>query len=270
MNARLLTCLAVLLLLAGPAFAGTTCTQRAVNPMDQARAAEAALTVRDLLEQSAPPVALVARIGTDLSSQGLVYSHVGFAMRDHAAGRWTVVHLLNACGSDRSGLFAQGLVNFFADDLLRHDARVVLLAPRTAAQVATLLNSRRVHALHQPRYSVIARPDSQRFQNSTSWVLEIIAAAQLSPSLAREQIQTVLNGQGFEPDEIAIPYAKRLLGGLFAANAAFSDHSAATRLGGRYPVVTVRAILRHLQGLEFISQEWERRQGVWTTDVGPA
>jgi len=271
MTLRGLGGLAVLLLaMVANTHAGTACEQRQPSPRDQALAAETALAVRDLLERTAPAAALVARVGTDLSQHGLVYSHVGFAVRDHAAGRWTMVHLLNTCGSDRSGLFAQGLVNFFADDMLRYDARVVLLSSPTAKQVAMLLDSRRIHALHQPRYSVIARPDSRRFQNSTSWVLEIIAAA-LDPQVStRLDAQMQLAGESFSADEIAIPYAKRLLGGLFAANAAFSEHSLATRLGGRYPVVTVRAIMRHLQRLERIDEQWEWRQGRWSTSVGPA
>ncbi|MGQ0801142.1 MAG: DUF2145 domain-containing protein [Pseudomarimonas sp.] len=271
MKLRRLLGLAVLMLATSAnTHAGTDCEQRQPSPQDQALAVETALAVRDLLEQTAPAAALVARVGSDLSQHGLVYSHVGFAVRDHVAGRWTVVHLLNTCGSDRSGLFAQGLVNFFADDLLRFDARVTLLSSPAAEQVAMLLKSRRIHVLHQSHYSVIARPDSQRFQNSTSWVLEIIAAALAPSTSTRADVQRQLVGEGFIADEITIPYAKRVLGGLFAANAAFSDHSLATRLGGRYPVVTVRAIERHLRRLDRISKQWEWRHGRWSTSVGPA
>jgi len=42
---------------------------------------------------------------------------------------------------------------------------------------------------------------------------------------------------------IRIGYGKRLLGGMFSANAQFTDHPVGSRLSGRYEVVTVRSIL---------------------------
>lgn len=100
-------------------------------PHKVADAARTALLAAQQLDEVDAPVALIARVGTDLSKQGTVYSHAGFAVRDHAEGRWTVVHLLNECGSDRSGLYAQGLVNFFADDLVNEDLRIVWFTRRS-------------------------------------------------------------------------------------------------------------------------------------------
>ncbi|MGO4775588.1 DUF2145 domain-containing protein, partial [Lysobacter sp. 2RAB21] len=91
--------------------AGTACEAETISPQKVAAAAQTALTVAAALDERDAPAALVARVGTDLSAQGLVYSHVGFVVREHPAGRWTAVHLLNECGSDRSGLYTQGLVN---------------------------------------------------------------------------------------------------------------------------------------------------------------
>lgn len=93
----------VLLPMAG--HAGTRCDAGDVPPAKVAAAAETAMRVVAELDRAEAPV---ARVGTDLSKQGLVYSHVGFALRDHADERWTVLHLLNECGTDRSSLHAQG------------------------------------------------------------------------------------------------------------------------------------------------------------------
>lgn len=122
----------LLLAFALAANAGTTCTITTATPRAIAAAAATAREVAAALDARDRPVALVARVGTDLSKYGLRYSHVGFALRDHPDGRWTVVHELNACGTARSALYAQGLVNFFLDDLVSQDAKIVWLTTRRA------------------------------------------------------------------------------------------------------------------------------------------
>ncbi len=232
-------------------------------PTDIAGAAATALTVVAALDEADAPVAMVSRVGTDLSKHGLRYSHAGFALRDHRDGRWTVVHLLNDCSSDGSGLYAQGLVNFFADDLVNQDARIVWLQPDIAERLAARLLALPEDTLYTPRYNLIARPDSKSYQNSTSWVLEHIAAAVPpeasvhTPAAAYRQALA----RGFEPGRIRIAYTKRIMGGLFAGNLIFTDHPVAARLGGDYPVMTVRSILEWLRRSGIGVQEREWRHG---------
>jgi hypothetical protein len=234
--------------------------------MPPERIADAAATARIViaaLDEADVPVAMVSRVGTDLSEHGLRYSHAGFALRDHPDGRWTVVHLLNDCSSDGSGLYTQGLVNFFADDLVNQDARITWPQPDVAERLAARLLALPGDGLYTPRYNLIARPGSREYQNSTGWVLEHIAAA-IPPNANvynRAQAYKLALGHGFRPDRIHIPYSKRIMGGLFAANLVFTDHSVATRLGGDYPVVTVRSILRWLQDSGLAAQEREWRGG---------
>jgi len=217
------------------------------------------------------PVALIARVGTDLSKQGLVYSHAGFAVRDHEHGRWTVVHLLNECGSDRSGLYAQGLVNFFADDLVNQDLRIVWFAPEVADRLAVRLQQMPRHSLHHPRYNLIARPGSEDYQNSTAWIVEVMAAALADRGIYdRRSAYAFARGDGFVPDTVHIAYSKRVLGGLFSANTDFTDHSVATRLSGDYPVVTVRSIFRWLERGGYVREQREWRSGVRQRAMGPA
>ncbi len=258
--ALLLAALAALMAVAPRARAGTDCEARPMSPQAIADAAATALTVAAALDEADAPVALVSRVGTDLSQHGLRYSHAGFALRDHPDGRWTVVHLLNDCSDEGSGLYAQGLVNFFADDLVNQDARITWFDPGVAQRLATQLLPMRQDTLYTPRYNLIARPGSERYQNSTAWVLEHIAAA-IPPKPAvrdRGQAYRLAVGNGYLPGRIRIPYTKRIVGGLFAANLVFTDHSVATRLGGEYPVVTVRSILDWLEasGLEAAEREW--------------
>lgn len=252
--------------------AGTRCDAQTVSADKVAAAAATALRVAEALDERDAPVALIARVGTDLSAQGLVYSHVGFVVRDHPNGRWTAVHLLNECGSDRSHLYAQGLVNFFSDDLVNQDARIVWLQPALAQRLATHLRALPRRSLHQPHYSLIARPGSGDYQNSTAWVLELLAA-NAPDGIAiddRRAAYAWAQRDGFRPDRIHIPYSKRVLGGLFSANAAFTDHPVGTRLSGEYPVVTVRSIFDYLQRRGYASEEREWRNGRLMVRPGPA
>lgn len=267
----LVTLAALLLCISPNARAGTDCEARTMPPDHIAHAAATALTVIAALEDINAPVALVARIGTNLSKHGLRYSHAGFAVRDHPDGRWTVVHLLNDCSSDGSGLYTQGLVNFFADDLVTQDARIVWLQPEVAGRLAKQLLAMPGDPLYTPRYNLIARPDSARYQNSTSWILEHIAAA-IPPKIfirTRTAAYQQALANGFAPGHIHIPYARRIMGGLFAANLVFTDHSVATRLGGDYPVVTVRSILEWLQRSGIATGEREWRRGRLMPTPGP-
>lgn len=267
----LLAVLLVGLLPAFPAQAGTHCESRPVGPAELAKAAETALAVAGELDRIDAPVAIVARVGTDLSKQGLVYSHAGFAVRDSREGRWTVFHLLNDCGSDRSALHAQGLVNFFADDLVNQHARIVWLKLDAAQRLAAHLDALPANALHQPAYNIIARPGSGNYQNSTAWILETLGATLPSGSRidTRRQAYDFVRQDGFAADNIHIPYAKRIAGGLFSANAHFTDHSVATRLSGDYPVVTVRSIVRYLDTAGHTSKQSELRHGKWQAMLGP-
>lgn len=253
---------AALALLPAQGRAGTGCGSEPLAPRKLADAAQTALTVADALDRRDAPLALVARVGTDLSAQGLVYSHVGFVLRDHPAGRWTAVHLLNECGSDRSNLYSQGLVNFFADDLVNQDARIVWLEPQLARRLAERLRALPRGGLHQPRYNLIARPGSAAYQNSTAWVLEMLGAELMeTPAPNRRAAFAATERDGFRADRVHIPYSKRVLGGLFSANVAFTDHPLATRLGGDYPVVTVRSIVQYLDRSGHVQAQQEWRNG---------
>lgn len=254
------------------AHAGTDCDATTLPPEKVAAAAETALRTVQALDERDAPVALVARVGQDLSAHGLVYSHAGFAVRDHPDGRWTVVHLLNECGSHRSGLYAQGLVDFFSDDLVNQDARIAWLDPAHARRLAAHLLALPANPLFQPRYNLIARPGSRDYQNSTGWVLETLAATLPGHALARNRQQAHMQAlrTGFRADIIRIAYTKRIVGGLFGSNVAFTDHALATRLSGDYPVVTVRAILRWLEVRDPQSVQLEWRNGVQQARPGPA
>ena len=263
--------LALCLSLPPIAHAGTQCEIRPADPQKLADATATTMRVVSALDQADAPVALVARVGTDLSKHGLVYSHVGFVLRDHIDGRWTVLHLLNECGTARSALHAQGLVNFFSDDLVNEDARILWLQPALAQRLADHLRGLPRNALHEQSYNLIARPGSSEYQNSTAWVLETLAAVASTPELdSRRAAYAWALRDGFRPDSVQIAYAKRVLGGMFGTNTVFTDHSVGTRLSGEYPVITVRSVLRYLQERGYVLRESEWRDGKLQATPGPA
>ncbi|TXK65754.1 DUF2145 domain-containing protein [Alkalisalibacterium limincola] len=256
---------------AGAAQAGGNCDADPVSPLQLAAAAETAVRVAAALDQADAPVALVSRVGADLSRHGLVYSHAGFAVRDHPRGRWSVVHLLNECRSTHSGLYVQGLVNFFSDDLVNQDARITWLEPDLARRLASHLAGPSATTLHHPRYNVIARPGSRDYQNSTLWMVEVLATqlADYPGPVDRDAAIAHAEAMGFEPDRIRIAYTRRVLGGLFSTNAVFTDHPVATRVSGSYPVATVRSILAWLASTGNITSELEWWAGVLQHAGGP-
>ena len=238
----------LLWLIATTALAGSSCERRELTAEQWAQATRTALRVVENLERVDQPLALLARSGTDLSKHGIGFSHLGFVVRDHVDGRWSVVHLLNECGTDRSRIYSEGLINFFADHLYRQDSHLMWLQPQQAERLLTLLDQSRLQALHQLRYNIIANPLSRRYQNSTAWVLENLAASSLpNTEINRRSAQQAFAAQGFTPTTIRISYSKRLLGGLFSANTDFTDHPLSARLAGQYEVVSVDAIFHWLR-----------------------
>jgi hypothetical protein len=253
-----LSWLCALLICALSAHAGKNCSAKTMAPAQVRAAAQAALRLTTVLDEAITElpersVALVARIGQDFSDQGLLYSHVGIVFRH--ADSWRVLHLLNECSSDRGGIFEEGLLNFFSDDLLSFQSKVVWLNPELAAQVQTALDSHSGKQILQARYSVIAEVFSSKRQNSTAWVLELLAAASNPLPDSRMEAHTVLKSQNYQSDTIKIPYGKRVLGGLFSANADFAEHPLGDRLSGRYQVTTVKSIFRHARANGWVAQE---------------
>lgn len=114
------------------AHAGLTCEEKPLSAGEVIGSMALAQRTVQTLEASGARVALVSRAGQDLSRYGLRYSHMGVAVRDHPRGRWTVVHELNDCGTSTSGLFYEGMGNFFLTDLVRFEAQ--LLIPGSAIQ----------------------------------------------------------------------------------------------------------------------------------------
>lgn len=245
---RLCNCFFVFLftisLLAHPAQAGQFCNEATPTAEAVKKGLQLALKTQQVLAASGAQVALLGRVGSDLSKYGLRYSHAGFAWRDHAEGRWLVEHELNQCATASSDLFEEGLGNFFLDSPFAYEA--VLLIPSHPMQenLARILSTDIPRRLHHPAYSMIANPWATSYQNSNQWMLEVIAAAVASTGTVntRAQAQRWLRENDFAPSVVHLSPFTRLGARLFSANVQFDDHSLADRIAGQYQVVTVEAV----------------------------
>ncbi|MES2323439.1 MAG: DUF2145 domain-containing protein [Pseudomonadota bacterium] len=243
----------ILLLLAvcsiGTAHAGATCEPRKRNDAGAfVKAIKLAETTRATLDASKAQVALVGRVGRDLSRYHLRYSHMAYVWRDHPKGKWIVVHELNQCGTASSALYDQGLANFFLDDLFAYDAAILIPSPASQARIVAMLGSSLPTRLHSPRYNMLAYPMSTQYQNSNGWVLETYAASSSEFQISdRRQAQAWLRMAGYRPTNVHVSAGERLGARLFSANVSFDDHPFGRRMAGHIDTVTVESVLRFVR-----------------------
>ncbi|MDM5181190.1 DUF2145 domain-containing protein [Massilia sp. DJPM01] len=243
--------LLLLLMLAMPlhgAHAGTACEEVAQDATSFVKAVKLAENTSAALEASGAEVALIARVGQDLSKYDLRYSHMAYAWRDHPKGRWSVVHLLNQCGTATSRLFDQGLANFFLDDLFAYESQIVIPGAQSQKRIAAMLASQAPARLHGEHYNMLAYPFSTKYQNSNQWVLETYAASASDSAIGdRGAAQSWLKQALYKPNTIWVPSVKRLGARVFRANVAFDDHPTGRRIAGQIDIVTVESVVRFVK-----------------------
>jgi len=246
MDRRLFGAALLALAIAVPARAGQPCEERPLAAHEVVLSIDLAQRTVQALDASGAQVALVSRAGQDLSRYRLRYSHMGIAVRDHPKGRWTVVHALNDCGSAASGLYDEGMGNFFLTDLYRHETQLVIPGPALQEKLAKLAGTRTPVRLHEPKYNMLSYVYSTRYQNSNQWVLETLAAAAAPPGQVetRLEAQKWLRSIGFQPPTVEVPAAVRLGARMFRANVAFDDHPYERRMAGQIDTVSTDAVVR--------------------------
>lgn len=197
--------------------AGQSCEEHEASAEELRRTFEMALETRKALETSGAKVAILARAGQDLSRWGLSWSHAGIAWRDHPSGRWIVTHLLNECGTAVSGIYEEGLANFFSGGLVRWEVLVIVPPQKTQDAIAAVLSGDAPLRMHEPAYSTVAYPFATRYQNSNQWLLEVVAEPLAGhPFASRADAQHWLHDSGYRATTLNIPALTRLGGGCFA------------------------------------------------------
>lgn len=250
---RVVGAVALMLGLQQGAIAGQVCTDTPLRPQSVRSAFEAAYALSRALDESRPQVALVARVGQDLSKYGLRHSHLGFVLKDAASGQWRVMHLLNACGTADAAIWREGLANFFLDDLFSYESLIII--PSAEAQqrlLGKLADPAQYLALFTPHYNMLAYPFATRYENSNQWALELLtkAYADKFDIDTREKSQQWLKLAGYEPTTLDLGPMTRLGGRMFRANVAFDDHPNDRRYAGKIDIVTVVSMTRFLRKID--------------------
>jgi hypothetical protein len=236
-------------LAAQAAHAGRTCEEKPADPNVVAKAMALALKSRQALDDSGAQVAMIARVGQDLSKYKLRYSHVALAWRDHPKGRWLVVHELNECNTALSTLYNEGLGDFFMDNMFAYETEILVPNAETQAALARVLSTNTALRMHADSYNMLAYAYSTKYQNSNQWVLETYAAASAPPGKVetRSEAQAWLRQAHYEPITLKIPTITRLGGRMFRANVAFDDHPLDRRVAGQIDTVTVDSMVRFIK-----------------------
>jgi len=233
------------------AVAGTPCEGRAPSPELTRMSMQIADATRTALDGIDDEVVLIARVGQDLSKYRLTYSHIGFAVRQHPAGAWSVVHKLNTCGTASSSLYDEGLLNFFSDSPYRYQAGIWRLAPEVQTRLKKALLGKKARDYHEPHYSLVAYPFDTRYQNSNGWALEMLAFAMAPEDEANTRVtaQEWLKANGYQPTELDLGTMTRLGARVSRANVSFDDHPSNLRWKGRIQTATVESIVTWLRTL---------------------
>jgi hypothetical protein len=197
--------------------------------------------------KSGAKVVVLARAGQDLSKYGLRYSHLGFAYKAQD-GRWLVAHKLNTCGTAEASLYAQGLGEFFLDDLFRFEAAWVIPTKEVQDKLhAVLLDKNRTAAMHIKPYNMVSYVWATKYQQSNQWAIETLAAAMEGSIRTRQQAQAWLQFKAYTPTTLNIPPLTRLGGRVTQANIEFDDHPSSKRFSDRIETVTVDSVFDWLQ-----------------------
>ena len=169
----------------------------------------------------------------------------GEAARGLAIGAGTVLQV-----AATSGLFNEGLGNFFLDDMFLYEAQLVIPSPDVQARLARVLSTSTPRRLHHNSYNMLSYAYSTRYQNSNQWVLETLAAASAPPGAVetRAEAQSWLKGQGYRVPTVEIPAVTRLGARMFRANVAFDDHPFDRRMAGQIDTVTTEAVVGFVRG----------------------
>jgi hypothetical protein len=234
-----------------PAYAGRSCEEaQTLSVQTVERSLNLAVKTLRALDASGAKVVVMARAGQDLSKYGIHYSHLGFVYQqpDGEGGHvWRVFHKLNQCGTAESAIYRQGLGDFFLDDLWQYEAAWVVPTPEVQQRMLVLLtDEKRATQLHNPSYSMVSYPWSQKYQQSNQWAIETLALAMTAGNTDavsnRKQAQDWLQRNAYKPSTLNINAFTRLGARLTKANVAFDDHPDEKRFSDRIETVTVDSV----------------------------
>ena len=222
-----------MLALALPSFAMAGSTEGSKSILSKVEVATFANRVQQDLAARGASVAIVSRVGRKPNTlpAGVDYTHVAFwvfSQITHAngsTGRGYQVYNLYQKSSDdtRSSLVQERPADFFAG-AYSLDAGVIVPDVRVQEKLLNVIASSTYSALHNPRYSVLANPNSSQFQSCTEHTLDVLMAGLYGISDI-PQIKANISAY-FQPQHIKIGGLKRALAPVKSQALTTSDHGA--------------------------------------------
>ncbi len=246
--------------------------QAKLTPAQQDKIFRFAGVVKDELQQSGQPLALIARSGLDLSWFGLRYSHAGFSLAGSDNGPWSVRQLYYACDEAKPRVFDQGVAGFVLgtdDPRIGYVSLVFLPDAASKALARAALDKAQALRVLSSQYSANAYPFSVRYQNCNQWVTELLAsawssapepglmapdAASAAPSAAmdgdgvRAQAQQWLQAQGYEPTVVDVGWRVLMWASVLVPFVHRNDHPDADLEAKHFQVsmpASIESFVRH-------------------------
>jgi hypothetical protein len=191
---------------------------------------------------------IIARVGRPKKDlpRGINYTHAAIAvysnieLQNGEIVQGYAIHNLyqNSKRPNRSDLVMDYPVDFFwgAQAL---DAGILIPNDALQQRLIDLIASGEAQTLHNPKYSVIANPFNNKFQNCTEYTLDIINAA-IYDTLDTHQLKVNAKAH-FQPQRVHTSRFKLALGSIFMNAVSTSDHK------GRIYTTTFGSIADYLE-----------------------
>lgn len=188
--------------------------------------------VERVLGATGARVAIIGRMGRPASElpEGMHFTHVAFAVYseittvDGERVPGYAIHNLyqQDAHPNVSDLVQDFPVDFFAG-VATLEAGLIIPSPQLQARLLRVITSPTYKQLHQPSYSVIANPYTLGHQNCTEFVLDVLNSAIYQTN----DIQVIKENEKayFVAQPVNVSPFKLLLGSMFSAEVATSDHS---------------------------------------------
>ena len=173
-----------------------------------------------------------------------VYSQIKLDSGEVAKG-YAIYNLYqDAKNKKRSDLVIDYPVDFFwgVHDL---KAGIIIPSPELQADLIEAISLDVHKVVHNPKYSVIANPNNNKYQNCTEHTLNLINAAIYDTIDMKLIKQSVV--EHFEPQRLKVSGFKLALGGLFTDDIRTSDHK------GKVKTATFTTIAKYLDQFELMA-----------------
>lgn len=265
MNAKKLigSALALLLFLTSPGYAVSTAGSSAGNTADTVPtfSAEETISFAKKVEKTVAAkgarVFLISRVGRSPKElpEGIAYTHTGigvYSQIEKADGSkvpgYVMYNLYQRVDEpDRSDLVRDYPVDFFTG-VFELKAGIVIPSPELQKRLLEVIASDTYRNLHNPRYSVIANPFNDKYQNCTEHTLDVLNAAIYQTA---DIGQLKANARKyFTPQKVKVGPFKLLLGSIMSEDVTLSDHD------GPVVTATFETLAGYLEKYDLVSEQF--------------